>query len=129
MSPVKALKSLVAEAKPSRAMRACFWVSTTILVLIWALYAIKILPLAWSGEPLALHYSVLVGIDKIGPWWWTLSGPALALASYAVDWLIALRLWHRKRPELAITVGVFVSSLSALFLAGLVMMILLNVGV
>lgn len=124
-----AIKAFRAEFGPSRAMRWCFYASAFLLVAQVALYLWKLLPLAGRADPVAVHYSVLVGIDRLGPWWWTLYSPLLAIGSAAVDWTIAVRLWRHGRREIAIMTGLFTTGLLAVFFGGTLVTVLLNVGV
>lgn len=124
-----ALKHLAIEARESRALKACFWVGAALVVLNLALYLIKLSPFIGKPDLLAVHYSVQIGIDRLAPWYWTLPAPLLALGVFFIDGYFALRLRHAGRRELAILVAVFADFLLALFLAGTVILVLLNVGV
>jgi hypothetical protein len=107
----------------------CLYSSTALAAAAWLLTLIKLIPLAWKKEPLMLHYSVLVGIDRIGPWYWTLVWPALSAVCLVANTMIMISLWRRRAPEIAKLVSVFTLCLSAIFLINTILLVLLNVGV
>ena len=74
---VLSVRTLAEETRASRMMLAWLLPAAILLIANWCLYLWKLFPLAGTPDPVAIHYSVLVGIDKLLPWYWTLL-PAVA---------------------------------------------------
>lgn len=129
MPMVSRIKMLFGSAWKDPAMKAWFFPAAGLVLLNWALYGWKLSSFIGSPEPLPVHYSVLVGIDKLLPWYWMLVSPLLATGAFVLDGLLSFRLWHRMERALAILMGVWTVFLLSLFFISTFLIVLLNVGV
>ncbi len=123
------IKLLVGNAWKDSAMKAWFFPALLFLLLNWALYAWKLSSFIGHAEPIPVHYSILLGIDKLLPWYWTLTSPVLATGAFFLDGFLVLRLWHRPQRALAILLGAWTVLLLGLFFISTFLIVLLNVGV
>jgi hypothetical protein len=123
------LQLLVGNAWKDRAMKACFFLAAAFLLMNWLLYAWKLSAFIGKAEPIPVHYSILVGIDKLLPWYWTLISPVLATGAFFLDGFLVLRLWNRPQRPLAILLGSWTAFLLGLFFVSTFLIVLLNVGV
>ncbi|MBP9748802.1 hypothetical protein KBD18_01220 [Patescibacteria group bacterium] len=123
------IKLLVGNAWKDPAMKAWFFPAALFLLLNWALYAWKLSSFIGKVEPIPVHYSILVGIDKLLPWYWTLTSPLLATGAFFLDGFLVLRLWHRPQRALATLLGGWTAFLLGLFFVSTFLIVLLNVGV
>lgn len=112
----------------SRAFAACVTAAFFLVLLSWAVFFWKLLPLAGSPNPIPIHYSVVLGIDKFLPWRWTLTTPLLGTGVFLIDNALAAILW-RHQPPLALLVAVFTVFLEFLFFISTMLTVLLNVSV
>lgn len=122
-------RGLIAKVQTYRPIKALFFLIVLEVILAWAVYLWKLLPLVGRVEPVAVHYSVQFGIDRLAAWYWTLLPPVLATLTFFLNSFFCLRLWRRERQELALAVAVYTVVLEALFFAGTFVLVLLNVGI
>lgn len=103
---------------------AAFLLALNMGVAVW-----KLLPLSKRVDPIALHYSVIMGIDRLAAWYWAFLPVVLALCALFINAIIAGRFLHKERAEIAFAICLQTAVLELLFLAGTLLIVLLNVGI
>lgn len=111
-----------------RTTKVWFFVAIGLVVLNWVVAVWKLLPLAQRTDPIALHYSVIMGIDRLGLWYWTFLPAVLGFVYLCLNILFAGRFLIKNRSEIAFAVALHTTILELLFLVGTFLIILLNVG-
>ena len=129
MQWIPSLRVAVREAWQHRSVKLMVIPSMTLLFVHWALHIWKLTPLAGRMEPIPVHYSVQIGIDRLLPWYWTLAAPIIATAAFLVNCSIIVRLRRKNRLELALLLGMWTIFLLALFFVSTFLTVLLNVPV
>lgn len=97
------------------------------LLVLWVMSLVKFLPLQGRND-VALHFSITIGIDRVGPWYWLFTPAVVGTIAVVSAHLIAARVAIKHPPfaELALFFAVLISFLS---LASVLHLSLLNVGI
>jgi hypothetical protein len=122
------IQTLFGDASKDALMKAWFFPALALFFLHWGLYVWKLSSFIGHVNPLPMHYSVLVGIDKLLPWYWMLVAPLLATGVFVIDGMLAVRLWRRAARPLAVLLGGWILLMQVLFFVSTFLIVLLNVG-
>ena len=85
--------------RDDRWVKITFIFSFIINIAIWISLWLKIRPLAYISEfgDIPLHYNIYFGIDKIGPWYFTLVMPIIGLLVIIVNNALGYIFYHKEK--------------------------------
>lgn len=91
------LKSYVDMMKREKRYAWSLFVSFLLFLLTLALPLWKILPMASVNPFIPLHYNVLFGIDRFGPWFSIFWIPGLGFASLLTNTIVSTSVYHQEK--------------------------------
>lgn len=113
-------------ALSTRSIHLWFWPSLLVILVHTALVAARMLPIRTTEQTFVLHYSTALGIDRVGPWYFTFLPAAVGLAILIVNFFLAL-VFVKKNAILSTMIGLMTVTLEVGLLAAGSLIILLNV--
>lgn len=117
------MKAMLFKFFRSRFLLANFLFSLLVNLMAWALIYWRIRP---SAEPIPLHYNIYFGLDLIGPWQQAFIIPAVGLAIFLLNFVLAWWL-HQHEKALGHLLMGMTSVLQIFLLIGGVMLVLINI--
>ena len=118
--------ALIVLARQSRTFQVTCLISFLLLLFLWVLPLWRIVPLAAQKPFLPLHYNVLMGIDRFGPWYHVFIFPALGTLLFFLNTIFEA-LFYQKARVLSSFFAYGTLITEGLLLASLIFMMLLNV--
>jgi len=110
-----------------RAARTLIIVSLALSAIAWLIVAVRLIPFIIEGKIIALHYSIYLGVDEVGPAWRALAPPLFGTLVLLLNTPLIRTAYARVSRSAALTLAALTALLEILAVVGSVYLILLNV--